>query len=140
MDKAAAFGDRVAVVDGETGERSYTFAQVDEMARSVAASLVARGLEAGDRVLVMLPNMPEFAVAMFGALLANAQVVTLSVTVTAEQLGHALRDLELRHVVTLAAFEERVRECARAQGADCAPKEVFILGPLAPGISFTTTA
>jgi 2,3-dihydroxybenzoate-AMP ligase len=64
-DWAEAEGDRIALT---TGNREVSYAELDRWADELAAGLHARGIAAGDRVIVQLPNIPEF-VALFFALL-----------------------------------------------------------------------
>jgi 2,3-dihydroxybenzoate-AMP ligase len=62
-ERAAACPDRTAVIGGLT---RWTYAELDARADRVAAGLVASGLRAGDRVIVQLPNVPEFFGLIFG--------------------------------------------------------------------------
>ncbi|MFI8456172.1 (2,3-dihydroxybenzoyl)adenylate synthase [Kitasatospora sp. NPDC085464] len=69
-ERAAAHGGRIAVVDpgghcaaGE--ERRWTYAELDRRADRMAAGLLARGIRAGDRVVVQLPNAAEFFEVVF---------------------------------------------------------------------------
>src|SRR5262249_4308802 len=55
-----------------------TYAELDEATARVAGLLLARGLEPGDRVGVMLPNVPEFAIAYYGVLRAGGVVVPMN--------------------------------------------------------------
>jgi 2,3-dihydroxybenzoate-AMP ligase len=64
-ERAAACPDRLAVIGG-SGSRRWTYAELDARADRVAAGLVASGLRAGDRVIVHLPNVPEFFSVIFG--------------------------------------------------------------------------
>lgn len=64
---------RIAVVD----QSSLTYAQLDELARSAAAHLTARGLEAGDRVALSVPNGRTFLAAFFGAVYAGVTVLPI---------------------------------------------------------------
>ena len=68
-------GDRVALRLDDT-EVSYE--QVEEGSARVAAMLKAKGLEVGDRVAVMLPNVPYFALVYYGALRAGGVVVPIN--------------------------------------------------------------
>lgn len=67
-DAAAAWPDRAAVIDPNV---SYTFAELNMRADRIAAALADRGIAAGDRVLLQLPNTAQFAVALFGLLRAG---------------------------------------------------------------------
>ena len=62
-ERAQAHPDRIAVVS--EGER-ISYAELDRQASAIAAGLLARGLRRGDRVIVHLPNLPEFISAIFG--------------------------------------------------------------------------
>lgn len=82
---AAQWPEVTAIVDSQ---RSYTFAELDDVADRVAGRLAALGMRAGDRVLLQLPNTTQFAVAFFGLLRAGVvPVMCLS--------GH--RSAELSH-------------------------------------------
>jgi 2,3-dihydroxybenzoate-AMP ligase len=61
--RATAHPDRVAVIGGAA---RWTYAELDARADRVAAGLIAAGLRAGDRVIVQLPNIPEFFSVIFG--------------------------------------------------------------------------
>src|SRR4051812_5784682 len=69
---AAAHADRVAI---KTDHRELTYAELDAAAARVAGLLRAKGVAPGDRVGVMLPNVPYFPVCYYGALRAGAAVV-----------------------------------------------------------------
>ncbi|MGV0646219.1 (2,3-dihydroxybenzoyl)adenylate synthase [Mycolicibacterium sp. XJ879] len=68
-DAVTVWPDRTAVLDAHV---TYTFAELDARANRIAAALADRGIAAGDRVLLQLPNTCEFAVALFGLLRAGA--------------------------------------------------------------------
>jgi mycobactin salicyl-AMP ligase len=67
-DAAATWPDRPAVIDGDV---TFTFAELDSRADRIASALADRGIAAGDRVLLQLPNSSQFAVALFGLLRAG---------------------------------------------------------------------
>lgn len=62
--RAEAHPERVAVV-GSAGQR-WTYAELDRRADAMACGLLAQGLRPGDRVVVQLPNVPEFISVVFG--------------------------------------------------------------------------
>ena len=62
-ERAQAHPERIAVVS--EGER-ISYGELDRQASAIAAGLLARGLRRGDRVIVHLPNLPEFISAIFG--------------------------------------------------------------------------
>lgn len=66
---AATWPGHAAVIDADV---SYTFAELHERADRIAAALAERGIAAGDRVLLQMPNSAQFAVAFFALLRAGA--------------------------------------------------------------------
>jgi fatty-acyl-CoA synthase len=84
----AQFPDRPMVIaDGQ----GYTYRDVLGRARRVAAGLRGHGVQAGDRVAVMLPNGIDFVVSAMGVLLAGAVLVPLSYLYRERELEYALR-------------------------------------------------
>ncbi|MGG4604980.1 (2,3-dihydroxybenzoyl)adenylate synthase [Paenalcaligenes sp. Me131] len=61
--RATQYPDRVAIVGGT---QRLTYAELDQQASAIAAGLLQKGLKKGDRVIVHLPNIPEFICAIFG--------------------------------------------------------------------------
>ena len=61
--RATQYPNQVAVIGGE---QRWTYAELDQKANAVAAQLLLRGFKAGDRIIVHLPNVPEFISAIFG--------------------------------------------------------------------------
>ncbi|MDO9234731.1 MAG: AMP-binding protein [Aquabacterium sp.] len=83
---------------------AWTFAQIDEASRRMGAYLQSQGLNRGDRVAVMLPNVPQYAVAVFGILRAGMVVVSVNPSYTAPELGHQLQDSGCAAIVVLENF------------------------------------
>ena len=59
-------------------DERLTYAQLDEQASRLAAGLQALGVEPGSRVAIILPNCPQFMVALFGVLKAGAVAMPLN--------------------------------------------------------------
>ncbi|MFH8624669.1 long-chain fatty acid--CoA ligase [Streptomyces vietnamensis] len=60
------------------GEQVITYAELDERSARAAALLSSEGVRPGDRVALMLPNVPEFVVLYYGVLRAGAVVVPMN--------------------------------------------------------------
>jgi len=72
-----------------------------------AASLFqTSGLHRGDRIAIVLPNVPHFPVAYYGALKLGLQVIPLSPLLSERELGYVLEDSKARAIVGWFAFEE----------------------------------
>jgi long-chain acyl-CoA synthetase len=84
--------------------RSYSFGQIDEMSRAFAAWLQGLGLAPGERVAVMMPNVPQYPVAVAGILRAGLVVVNVNPLYTPRELEHQLKDSGARAIVILENF------------------------------------
>lgn len=88
-----------------------SYADVAGAARRVANVLRELGVRRGDRVAMMVPNLPQFPIIYFGILYAGATVVPLNVMLKQRELRHQLLDSGAR---VLFAFEDCVAEAAPA--------------------------
>ena len=84
--------------------KAFSFAQVDEMSRSLAAYLQTLGLVAGDRVAVMMPNVPQYPVTVAAILRAGYVVVNVNPLYTARELEHQLKDSGAKAIVIVENF------------------------------------
>ena len=83
--------------------RSLSYADVDTQSGAFAAYLQHLGVHRGDRIAVMLPNIPAFPVAMFGVLRAGAAQVNVNPTYTPQELEHQLNDAGVETIVIVAS-------------------------------------
>ncbi|MFI8828020.1 AMP-binding protein [Streptomyces sp. NPDC053431] len=98
-----------------------SYREVDALSDSVAGHLAARGVERGDRVVVMLQNSPHFVLALLGAWKAGATVVPLNPMYKAAEVAHALRDSGARAVICSdRAWDDYVRDTAAETGVAAA--------------------
>ena len=72
--------------------RSLSYGQIDDLSQALAAYLQGLGLARGERVAVMLPNVPQYLVTVAAVLRAGLVVVNVSPQLSAEDLEHQLRD------------------------------------------------
>ena len=107
------------------GPLTLTYGQVDAMAGRVAAGLRAAGLRRGDSVALLLPNVPEFPLAYFGALEAGLTVVPLNPLLRAPEIAYHLRDSGARLLIVFETFAE---EAAKAV-ADVGDVAVYVVPP-----------
>jgi len=90
LDHSAALQpDREALVMGET---RLTWAGVKEECDRVARALAARGLRAGDRVLILMNNAPGFVISLFAVARLNAVSVPFSVRASTDEVAHVFED------------------------------------------------
>ncbi|MFF3885791.1 long-chain fatty acid--CoA ligase [Streptomyces sp. NPDC001914] len=74
------------------GERVITYAELDERTARAAALLRSEGVRPGDRVALMLPNVPEFVVLYYGVLRAGAVVVPMNPLLKTRETEYHLTD------------------------------------------------
>jgi long-chain acyl-CoA synthetase len=86
---AAREGARTALV---LGDEQLSYLELDVASAKVAGMLRARGLRAGDRVAVMLPNVPQFAMAYYGVLRMGGIVVPMNPLLKAREVEHYVGD------------------------------------------------
>src|SRR4030081_3159487 len=83
--------DRVAIIFDDF---KLTYAQLNGAANQVANALVERGIKPGDRVGIMLPNVPQFPIIYFGILKAGGIVVPMNVLLKGREVAYYLSDSE----------------------------------------------
>ena len=89
VDSARSHADRTAVRLADT---ELTYRELDEASACVAGLLTVRGIQPGDRVAIMLPNVPEFAVVYYGVLRAGCVVVPMNPLLKSREVSYYLRD------------------------------------------------
>ncbi|MER7754551.1 (2,3-dihydroxybenzoyl)adenylate synthase [Kitasatospora sp. NPDC097643] len=87
-ERAAAHGERIAVVDPAGPGRRWTYAELDRRADRMAAGLLARGIRRGDRVVVQLPNVAEFFEVVFALFRIGALPVFALPAHRYTEIGH----------------------------------------------------
>jgi fatty-acyl-CoA synthase len=90
-DRARTTPQRVAI---DHLGRDVTYAELDDLSESFAASFVARGLERGDRVATLTGNSPEHVAVFFACAKAGLMLVPLSWRLAAPELAYQLADAE----------------------------------------------
>ncbi len=101
-------GDKVAFSNlGGT----LTFREVDAAASRFAAFLQHElGLVKGDRIVLQMPNLLQYPVALYGALRAGLTVVNANPLYTVREMEGVFRDAEPKAIVVLANFADKVAE------------------------------
>jgi 2,3-dihydroxybenzoate-AMP ligase len=101
-ERAGLFGTRTAAV-GENGR--WSFAELDERAHRIAAGLVARGIGPGDRVILQVPNRPEFLSTVFGIWRSGAWPVFALPAHRETELRHFAAQTEAAAIITVGVHE-----------------------------------
>ncbi len=104
------------------GDAELAYGELDERSARLAALLREKGVAQGDRVGVMLPNVPEFPVAYYGVLRAGAIVVPMNVLLKRREIAFYLEDSGAKLLLAWHGFAEEARAGAADAGAE--PVEV----------------
>lgn len=85
-------------------DHAITYREVDRLAAAFAVWLQSQGFSKGDRIALMLPNVPQYPIAMLGALRAGLIIVNTNPLYTADELCHQLKDSGAAVVLVLENF------------------------------------
>ena len=99
--------DLAAFVNFDT---RLTYAQLDLQTRNFAAWLQKKGLKKGDRIALVMPNILQYPVALFGALRAGLVIVNTNPMYTAREMKHQLVDSGARAIVIVENFASVLSE------------------------------
>ena len=91
--------------------KTVTYQQVDDLSRAFGAYLQSLGLEKGDRVAIMMPNTPQYPVAVAGILRAGYVVVNVNPLYTPRELEHQLKDSGSKAIVIIENFAATLQQC-----------------------------
>jgi long-chain acyl-CoA synthetase len=94
--------------------QAISFRQVDEASRALAAYLQAQGLEKGDRIALMMPNVPQYPVAVAAVLRAGYVVVNVNPLYTPRELEHQLKDSGARLIILVENFATTLQQVMAA--------------------------
>ncbi|HUR75815.1 MAG TPA: long-chain fatty acid--CoA ligase, partial [Sporichthya sp.] len=99
-----------------------------DAAGRMATLLRAKGVEPGDRVGLVLPNVPAFPIAFYGALIAGAVVVPMNPLLKDREVEYYLTDSGAGFVIAGEAMAEAAQKAAAGVGIEC-----LVVGPGGPG-------
>jgi long-chain acyl-CoA synthetase len=91
--------------------KNVSFAQTDSLSQAFAAYLQSLGLVQGDRVAIMMPNVPQYPVAVAAILRAGFVVVNVNPLYTPRELEHQLKDSGAKVIVIIENFATTLEQC-----------------------------
>jgi long-chain acyl-CoA synthetase len=112
------------------GEFELTYAALEDASARLAGLLLEKGLEPGDRVGLMLPNVPQFPVAYYGILRAGGIVVPMNVLLKSREIAYYLEDSGARLLLAWSGFGEEARAGADEAGAELVEVEPAALAAM----------
>jgi long-chain acyl-CoA synthetase len=105
--------------------KTISFGQVDDVSRAFAAYLQSLGLVRGDRVAIMMPNVPQYPVAVAGILRAGYVVVNVNPLYTPRELEHQLKDSGAKAMIIVENFAVTLQ-----QVIDAVPTKKIVLASM----------
>ena len=121
LQSARTRADKVAVRVGPAGT---TYGELDRASSHVAGMLAEHGVQSGDRVGIMLPNVAEFPMVYYGVLRAGGVVVPMNPLLKAREVAYYLGDSGARLIFAWHGFADEARG-----GAERADSEVLVVDP-----------
>jgi long-chain acyl-CoA synthetase len=94
--------------------KEVSYAQTDSLSRAFAAYLQGLGLAKGDRVAIMMPNVPQYPVAVAAILRAGFVIVNVNPLYTPRELEHQLKDSGSKAIVIIENFAHTLEQCIAA--------------------------
>ena len=108
--KSESHANKIALYwESEEGEiKRFTFAELSSLTNQIGNALLSLGFQKGDRLLIRLPNLPEFPLVFLGAIKIGAVPIPSSTMLTAEEIGCLLDDSQAKGVITTPELYEAV--------------------------------
>jgi long-chain acyl-CoA synthetase len=101
------------------GGHEISYSALRDRARSFAGALSSMGVGPGDKVALMVPNVPQFVVAYYGILATGASVVPLNVLLRGAEITYHLDDSDAKVLVAWEGFLQEARAGFEGAGASC---------------------
>lgn len=90
--------------------KSITFDQLDKQSEQFGAYLLSRGLEKGDKIALMMPNLLQYPIAVFGALRAGLVVVNTNPLYTPREMKHQFSDSGAKAIIIAENFASNLEK------------------------------
>ena len=116
---AAVYPDKPAVVYNDT---TYTYAEFDERVNLLAGALRQAGVNKGDRVAFMLPNIPQMLEGHFGPMRLGAVLVAINIRLSAREIAYILNHSGSKVLV----FDSEFADTVRAMDGEIPGVETFV--------------
>jgi len=126
-ESAAKHPDRIAI---RLDDVAVPYGAMEQVSQRVAGLLASKGIGRGDRVGVMLPNVPHFPMVYYGALRLGAIVVPMNVLLTAREIKHYLSDSGAKLILVWHDFAAEAEEAGAETGVEVLPVEPTRIGEL----------
>ncbi len=90
--------------------KDITYKELDKLSDKFGAYLLSRGLEKGDKIALMMPNMIQYPIALFGALKAELVIVNTNPLYTATEMEHQFKDAGVKAILICENFAHNLQK------------------------------
>jgi len=90
--------------------KTFTYGEIDKLSLQFGAYLQSRGLKKGDKIALMMPNLLQYPIALFGAIRAGLVVVNTNPLYTPREMEHQFIDAEVSAIVILENFAANLQK------------------------------
>lgn len=90
--------------------KEISYKQLDKFSAEFGAYLQSRGLEKGDKIALMMPNLLQYPIALVGALRAGLVIVNTNPLYTPREMQHQFKDAEVKAIVIAENFAAKLEE------------------------------
>ena len=118
---AEQYTDHIAIVFNET---KIEYGRLYEAVKRLAKGLQNLGIEKGDRVALMLPNVPHFCIVYYGILEIGAVVVPINIMFEPDEIKHHLMDSGAKVLISWIGFQTQI--LSALESMESKPKLVFL--------------
>ena len=106
--------------------KHFSYQDIDRASKKLATYLQSLGLEKGARVAIMLPNIPQYPIVLYGVLRAGYTVVSINPLYTPRELSGQLSDCGAEAILLLEHFGKTLEDAFAIEGQTIALKHVVI--------------
>jgi long-chain acyl-CoA synthetase len=110
--------------------KTISYRKLGQDSNRFANALIALGIQKSDRVMLLLPNLPQLVIAFFGSLKAGAIAVFTFPKTAQEEVVRQIRDSEAKVLVTLDQYSNLVMEIKASTQDECCLEHVIFVNPL----------
>lgn len=126
-ESAAKHPDRIAI---RLDDVAVPYAAMEQVSQRVAGLLAGKGIVRGDRVGVMLPNVPHFPMVYYAVLRLGAIVVPMNVLLTSREIKHHMNDSGAKLILAWHDFASEAEQAGAEIGVEVLPVEPTQIGEL----------
>ena len=91
-------------------DKTITYGQIDKYSNHFAAYLQSRGLNPGDKIAIMMPNLLQYPIAIFGALRAGLIIVNTNPMYTPREMKHQFTDSDCKAIIIVENFASNLEK------------------------------